>query len=145
VIPRTTFADRAPATLGHRKSFVKGYVCLVLLSCALTGCQGRDKSGITIDHQLSPLPARVGPERITLILRDSTGQPVSGAQITVEGDMSHAGMAPVFTQAKETEGGQYQADLDLSMIGDWIILVHSTLRNGEKIDRQFEVNGVRAQ
>ncbi len=58
--------------------------------------------------------------------------------------MSHAGMSPVFTHAKETEPGRYQAILDLTMAGDWIILTHITLAGGQKLERQLDVKGVRA-
>ena len=56
--------------------------------------------------------------------------------------MSHAGMVPVFADARETESGRYQSSMELSMAGDWFILVHVTLTDGRKIDRQFEIKGV---
>jgi hypothetical protein len=56
--------------------------------------------------------------------------------------MSHAGMVPVFAEARETESGRYQSGMELSMAGDWFILVHATLPEGRKIDRQFELKGV---
>lgn len=62
--------------------------------------------------------------------------------MTLEGNMSHAGMVPVFAGARETEPGRYQSSMELSMAGDWFILVHVTLPDGRKIDRQFEIRGV---
>ena len=62
----------------------------------------------------------------------------------VEADMTHAGMSPVFADAKETQPGRYQAQLSLPMAGDWVLLLHGTLPGGEKLERQFEVSGVRA-
>jgi YtkA-like len=56
--------------------------------------------------------------------------------------MSHAGMVPVFADARETEPGRYQATVELTMAGDWFILVHVTLTDGRKLDRQFEIKGV---
>lgn len=56
--------------------------------------------------------------------------------------MSHAGMVPVFADARETEPGRYQSTMELSMAGDWFILVHVTLKDGRKIDRQFDIKGV---
>ena len=56
--------------------------------------------------------------------------------------MSHAGMAPVFADARETEPGRYQSRMELSMAGDWIILARMTLKDGRKLDRQFEIKGV---
>lgn len=57
--------------------------------------------------------------------------------------MSHAGMGPAFGTAKETAPGQYQAPLELTMGGDWIVMVHLTLSNGQKLERQFEISSVR--
>jgi hypothetical protein len=65
-----------------------------------------------------------------------------GAQIKLEGNMSHAGMSPVFADTLEVAPGEYRANMDLSMAGDWVILVHLTLRDGAKLERQFEIKGV---
>ena len=59
--------------------------------------------------------------------------------------MSHAGMVPVFADARETEPGRYQSTVELTMAGDWFILVHVTLIDGRKLDRQFEIKGVAAK
>ena len=57
--------------------------------------------------------------------------------------MSHAGMAPVFAEASETEPGQYQARLEFAMAGDWVILLHVRLPGGQSLERQFNVGSVR--
>lgn len=99
---------------------------------------------ITIEHEITPQPVRVGSAAITLRLTDPLGKSVTGARITLEGNMSHAGMAPVFAKANETDPGRYQAPLELSMSGDWIVLVHLTLSDGQKVEQQFEIKGVQA-
>jgi len=81
---------------------------------------------------------------ITLRGADPSRKPLTGARITVEGNMSHAGMGPSFGKANETAPGQYQAPLEFTMGGDWIILVHLTLPDGQKVEKQFEVKGVRS-
>lgn len=53
--------------------------------------------------------------------------------------MSHPGMTPVFAEARETEAGRYRATLELSMAGDWIVLVHASLADGRKVEQQFEL------
>ena len=85
-----------------------------------------------LKHEISPAPARVGVETITFKLADARGKPIMGARFTVEADMSHAGMSPVFAEAKELEPGRYQAHLNLQMAGDWMILLHVTLPGGKK-------------
>ena len=56
--------------------------------------------------------------------------------------MSHAGMVPVFADAVELEPGRYRSNLQLTMAGDWVVLVHLTLPDGLKVVRQFEIEGV---
>ena len=59
--------------------------------------------------------------------------------------MSHAGMAPVFGDTREVSAGRYEGSLDLNMGGDWVILVHTRLSDGQKVERQIDVKGVRAK
>ena len=97
----------------------------------------------TIEHSISPEPARVGPASITLKLADAAGKPVTGAKIAIEADMSHAGMSPVFADANEGEAGRYQARFEFPMAGDWVVLLHITLPGGKRLERQIDVKGVR--
>ena len=97
---------------------------------------------LKIAHEISPQSPRVGRVAIALRVTDLSGKPVTGARITMEGNMSHAGMTPVFVEAKETGEGVYGATMDLSMAGDWIVVAHAELADGRKVERQFEINGV---
>ena len=117
--------------------------CAALLLCASCSPHVEPLPFVAVEHQISPEPARVGPAAITLKLADAAGKPVTGASITVEADMSHAGMSPRFANATETDPGRYQAHLEFPMAGDWVILLHVTLPGGEKLERQFDVRGVR--
>jgi hypothetical protein len=74
---------------------------------------------------------------------DRDGKPVSGARIELEADMSHPGMAPVLEETKETNAGEYQADVRFGMAGDWIVLLHVRLPGGQTLEHQFNVSGVR--
>jgi YtkA-like len=96
---------------------------------------------LTLTHEVSPQPPRVGQVTITLSATNASG-PVTGARITLEGNMSHAGMAPVFAEATEIGPGRYRAMMELSMAGDWFVQVHLTLPHNRKLDRQFEIKGV---
>lgn len=95
-----------------------------------------------MDHEISPEPPRVGQVSITLKLTDAAGKAVTRAHATVEGNMSHAGMVPVFAETTEIEPGRYRANLELSMAGDWVMLVHVTLPGNRKVETEFEIRGV---
>ena len=114
--------------------------CLILTGCSRPPDSSRN---FTIEHEISPQPARTGPVVVTLRLADPAARAITGAHIALEADMSHAGMAPVFGEAKEIAPGRYQGQLSLGMAGDWVILLHVTLPGGQRLERQFPVNDVR--
>lgn len=121
---------------------------MVFCACfVFAGCTRRHHrwTELRITHEISPQPPRVGPVTLTLHITDLSGKAVSGAQLTLEGNMSHAGMVPVYTDASEIEPGRYQAIMKLSMAGDWRITVHVTLSGNHKEDDEFEIKGVEPQ
>jgi hypothetical protein len=126
--------------LFKRSSVIALCACLVIVQ----SCQnpGESVSDLTLAHEVSPQPPRVGQVAITLKATNASGIPVTGAHITLEGNMSHAGMAPVFAEATEIAPGRYRALIELSMAGDWFVQVHLSLPGGRKLDRQFEIKGV---
>jgi hypothetical protein len=122
-------------------------LCICVLIFCSAGCFKKPappSPSITIEHELSPDPPRTGPVVLILRLADSAAKAVTQAHIVVEADMSHPGMAPVFTDAKEIEPGRYRAQLTFEMAGDWVILLHITLPGGKNLERQIDVRGVRA-
>jgi len=56
--------------------------------------------------------------------------------------MSHSGMPPVSTRVAESGPGRYIGTMDLSMAGDWVVIVHINLPGQVSVDRQFEIKGV---
>jgi hypothetical protein len=118
------------------------FACAAFLLAIGCSRQADSPVGVTIEHTVSPEPPLVGRAAVLLKLSDPAATPISGAHITVEADMSHAGMAPVFTEASETQPGEYQAQLNFAMAGDWVILLHVRLPSGQTLERQFNVSGV---
>jgi hypothetical protein len=125
-----------------------GIAFTVAALLVLAGCHQatRAHDGLVIESEFLPRPVEAGPVILNLKARDAaSSRAVTGAQIELEGDMSHPGMAPVFGNAKEGAEGQYSGRLDLPMGGDWVILMHVTLAGGQKIERQIDLKGVRAK
>ena len=131
----------------RRSAYVRLSVLLLPGMAALAGAgcsrRGDASSVITVEHAISPEPPKVGPATITLKLADIAVRPVSGARITVEANMSHAGMAPGFEEASEIGPGEYRAHLKFAMAGDWVILLHIRRPGGQPLERQFNVDSVR--
>ena len=114
---------------------------------AATGCRRVSDTvkDISVQEKISPRPVRVGDATIAIQLADASARPVTHARISVEGDMSHPGMSPVFGNAIETSPGVYTAHLDFNMGGDWVVLSHIVLEDGRKIERQIDVSGVESK
>jgi hypothetical protein len=126
--------------LFKRNSLIALCACLVFTQACKR--QSDALPDLVLLHDVSPQPPRVGPVTITLKLSDVSGKPLSGAHIRLEGNMSHAGMTPVFAEASETDPGSYRAIMNLSMAGDWDVLVQVTLRDRRKLDQHFDIKGV---
>ncbi len=125
-----------------------GSLLLALAAGLLSGCRPQPETApeIALTLTAAPHPPVVGPVALSLTLTDGTnGRPVSGAAVRLEVNMSHPGMQPVFATAREVEPGRYEAPLELTMGGDWIVLVDATLRDGRALRRQVSLPGVRAK
>lgn len=127
-------------------SHLVGFLCFVGIMLLGTGCQAQEEpaSDITVTWQVTPEPPQVGPLTVVVTLADSTARPVQASHVALEGTMTHPGMQPVLAVAREVAPGQYEAELDLTMGGDWILLLDATLADGRTIRRQREVREVRA-
>lgn len=95
--------------------------------------------------RVTPDPPRVGIANVELTLVDAAGAPVRGANVKIEGTMTHPGMAPRFGEASEGAPGVYRSRLELTMAGDWVILVDARLASGASVQRQLDLPGVRAR
>lgn len=81
--------------------------------------------------------------QVTITVRVTrAAKPVTGARVRFEGNMSHAGMIPVFADAREIEPGRYRATMELTMAGDWVLSVDMTSPEGTRFYQQFDIKGV---
>jgi hypothetical protein len=125
------------------------FLIVALLASTLSGawasaCRSDPSAQITAAWTLAPTPPLAGGDVVArVVLRDGAGQPVVGARLHLEGQMSHPGMAPVITDMSERGDGTYEARLRLTMAGDWILVLSGQLRDGIRITRQLELPGVR--
>jgi YtkA-like len=120
------------------------FVSLLGACAILAGCQRSNQvsDSLQIRYEIAPLPPRVGRAAITVHLADQQSVAVRGAQVSMEGNMSHPGMPPTFGQTREVEAGEYRGTLDFTMPGDWAVLMHIALPGGGKVERQINVRGV---
>jgi hypothetical protein len=122
----------------------RGWLLAAVVLLFLTSCSrgSVDLSDVGLDLVIDPDPPQIGPAIVEVSLYDVEGQIITGAQVALEGNMSHAGMVPVLAPAAETWPGVYRADLEFTMGGDWFILVRAKLPDGRSMERKVDVPGV---
>jgi YtkA-like len=127
----------APGALARR------VIAGLLACCGLAiGCS-RAATDVTATWKIEPTPPVAGTTTIVrVVLRRPDGSPVSGAKLRLEAHMSHPGMAPVTADVVEQGNGTYETRLQLSMAGDWAIVVTGELADGRRITRETQVPSV---
>ena len=129
------------ALRAYKEVLILSLVALLAFACHKTA----PPPNINVQYEVSPQPPRAGITTINLKLTQKDGQPVKGARVELEGNMSHAGMSPVTGEAKEIEAGKYSGTVQLEMAGDWIVVVHITLADGQELQRQIEIKALNAE
>lgn len=114
----------------------------VILLVLLSGCRPPDPAGrgsadadSDVRVQLeAPTGAKVGPADVRVYVLGADNAAVTGAEVTVTGTMTHAGMEPVISSASAREAGLYTTDgFAFSMAGDWILEAEVTLPDGREV------------
>ena len=112
---------------------------LFLPACARES-QGQETSPhITIVLTVDPSPVTIGEATLYFELKDAQAQPIEGASLRARGDMSHAGMMPVFGDSEEIGDGNYSIPFEWTMGGDWILTVTGELPDRQSFSRTFEL------
>ena len=125
---------------------IEVFILIFVFGLAIFGCQSENNtSDVKLDWELKPDPPKVGMATLNITLRDSTNQLITDADIKLEGNMSHPGMEPVLTTAQEVTPGQYSAEIEFTMGGDWFFLINATLPDDRVLERQINIPGVRSE
>ncbi len=114
---------------------------LFLILLAFTACAPKTASKLDVTLEMNPTTPRVGKANIVLkLMREK--QNLAGWNVTVEGNMTHAGMGSVEGTMTELGAGKYQVkNFDFNMSGDWVLTItakkdNETLTNDLKLEVQ---------
>ncbi|MFN3265931.1 MAG: FixH family protein [Deinococcales bacterium] len=98
---------------------MKSILLWILLFCV--ACAPQRQNDLAIGLEVSN--PKVGKTPIVLNIKYQN-KPLENAEVTVRGDMTHAGMAPVQQQAKALGGGRYEISaFNFTMSGDWVLTI----------------------
>jgi hypothetical protein len=128
--------------LAHRQHFHLLLAVLALL-LLVAGCGRVQRSApagnpaFAIQVSAQPDPPAVGDAQLLVTVKDRDGNPVQGARVRVEGNMTHPGMKPVMADGSGGEAGRYVVPMSWTMSGDWVLDVTVTLADGQTAHQQF--------
>ena len=123
--------------------FLISLIVFMLLGLAACGRSSSSATASDLQIALAP-PEGANPQFLVVQLADQAGKPVTNATVSLEGNMQHAGMAPVTGKAVQDnadgkEDGRYQIPFAFSMLGDWVITVSVKGADGKTTQRDIPV------
>jgi hypothetical protein len=119
-------------------------VGMLAFCCILAGCS-RKGADVTVNWNVQPPRPSASVEvvvQLEMVTADAV--PVTGAKMQCAAQMSHPGMAPIMTAVVERGPGIYEARLQFSMAGDWVLVASGELPDGRRIESSFRVPDVQA-
>lgn len=119
-------------------------VVLGLVLAVAGGCSrpGAADDGVAVAMRVAPEPPAVGLVAVEVRLADADGRPLEAESVAIEGTMAHAGMTPTFAVARTAGPGRWRADLELTMPGDWFVVVDARLADGRRVHRELPLPAV---
>ncbi|MFD3162744.1 FixH family protein [Herpetosiphon sp. NSE202] len=101
---------------------------------SLIGCSRTPSDDQRLTMSLEQTPSAMGVQTIVLVINDGT-TPLDNAKVQLEATMTHAGMPSQIVQMQALGAGKYQASIDFSMLGEWVLIVNVTEANGAVMQR----------
>jgi hypothetical protein len=125
------------------------FLLAVLLVLTLSACRPPDNADVVRGSDTNQANNTEAPDNGVRVSTEVVGEPAlgssavrvyvlhnnaaaDGATVQITGDMTHAGMEPVISDAVQLEAGLYETqDFSFTMSGDWFITADVTLASGE--------------
>ncbi len=112
----------------------------LVLACVLllTACRQQIPASSEIHLDVAVTGLQVGEAQISVRARDKNGATIDNpGAIVLRGDMDHAGMAPVFAEARAALDGVFTLPFEWTMAGAWILEAKLSLDSGEEVVETF--------
>ena len=107
---------------------------------AVAGPQEKTAGDLRLRLRTQPDPAKVGDNRLRIEVKDTRGQPVTDAILTLDYTMDMPGMMIEKAQASHAGGGVYEARLRFAMAGPWGVTVGIQRPGQAEVRERFTVN-----
>ena len=120
--------------------FAAGLLLVAPLSGACTRQPvAEDTSSVLVTTRLVPLQPTVGPATLTISLSGATAATLGRAKVDVVGHMTHPGMTPVVAIVTARGPDVYDAAVDFTMPGDWMLIATVRLHDGRRLESRVPV------
>jgi len=135
------------ARLGATRPFRHGLLAVaggLLLAASISGACTRqpvaeDTTGVLVTTRLVPPQPAVGPATLTISLSGATAATLERATVQVVGHMTHPGMTPVVAIVTARGPDVYDAAVDFTMPGDWVLIATVRLHDGRRLESRVPV------
>jgi len=117
---------------------------LLLAAASMGGACARqpaaeDTSGVLVTARLVPPQPSVGPAVLTVNLSGATAATLARATVQVVGHMTHPGMTPAVATVTARGPDVYDAAVDFTMPGDWVLVATVRLHDGRRLEARVPV------
>jgi len=120
--------------------FAAGLLFAAVLSAACTRQPvPEDTSSVLVTTRLMPPQPAVGPATLTVSLSGATAATLGRATVQVVGHMTHPGMTPAVATVTARGPDVYEAALDFTMPGDWLLIATVRLHDGRRLEARVPV------
>ena len=121
-----------------------GVAATLLLAASMAGACARqpaaeDTSGVLVTARLVPPQPSVGPAILTVNLSGATAATLARATVQVVGHMTHPGMTPAVATVTARGPDVYDAAVDFTMPGDWVLVATVRLHDGRRLEARVPV------
>ena len=98
-----------------------------------------DTTAVLVTTRLMPPQPTVGPATLTVSLSGGTAATLGRATVQVVGHMTHPGMTPVVATVTPRGPDVYDAAVDFTMPGDWMLIATVRLHDGRRLESRVPV------
>ena len=121
------------------------YLLTIVILGLLSACGGRNSAQTNTNNYDISVEAgstTVGKTDLMVTVKDQSGNAINDANVSIKGDMSHAGMQPVLGESSSADNGVYTIPYEWTMAGDWFVTIDVTFADGSTATERFDFNGI---
>ena len=102
-------------------------------------------AAVVVECDTAPDPPQRGPTLVSCLISDPEGERLQAADVMLEANMTHPGMQPIHASMSESASGRYESRIDLTMAGDWYLVITGEVSGMGRFEETVNLPGVRTE